>query len=218
MSLEILSQKAVRASLDGDWKGAITLNEDILKLDKNNINALNRLAKIYIELKKTKEAKKIAKRVLKLDPINEIAKKNLKRADKFSHTEGITSPESLIKEPGKTKTISLESKLPPRELLHLEPGEILKLKPYRHKVKILDLAGHEIARIEDETASTLLSILKKKIPLRVNLINLEGKKLTLLIKGKKEIFPPETKKPDYRSYTTPIDEEPPYETPTIADD
>lgn len=104
-NLDLLPQKAIKAALKGDWEQAIALNKEIPNLEENNINALNRLAKAYIESKQSAEAKRILNIVLKLEPTNEIAKKNLRRVDKSPHTEGITPLEFFTKEPGKTKAV-----------------------------------------------------------------------------------------------------------------
>jgi len=73
-----LNQQAIDAALDSKWELALKLNKQIIRLDSLNIDALNRMAKAYIELGKGNLAKKFYSEVLKIDPYNPIALKNLK--------------------------------------------------------------------------------------------------------------------------------------------
>ena len=69
------AQKAVAAALSGNWEDAIRLNEDLIALNPNDIDALNRLAKAYAECGQVELAKKTSNKVLELDPFNPIAQK-----------------------------------------------------------------------------------------------------------------------------------------------
>ena len=74
----ILYQQAIDAALDSQWEEALKLNKKIIKLEPQNVDALNRQAKAYMELGKPTLAKKYYTEVLKIDPYNPIAQKNLK--------------------------------------------------------------------------------------------------------------------------------------------
>src|SRR3990167_3655289 len=78
-----ISHQAIDAALDSKWELALKLNKQIIKLDPQNIDALNRLAKAQIELGKINLAKKYYSEVLKIDPYNPIALKNLKIMKSF---------------------------------------------------------------------------------------------------------------------------------------
>ena len=71
---EDLAQKAVAAALAGDWKEAEKINKQILKGDKSDVDALNRLARAYAEQGNLKKAKETAQKVLKINTFNQIAK------------------------------------------------------------------------------------------------------------------------------------------------
>jgi Tfp pilus assembly protein PilF len=71
---------AIQAALQQDWKTAITLNTEILKTDKKNTDAYNRLGFAYLKSGQIKKAKETFEKVLTLDRYNQIASKNLQKS------------------------------------------------------------------------------------------------------------------------------------------
>lgn len=72
-----LYQQAINQALAGNWQAAADLNLEILKSDKNNVDALCRLAKAYAGMGKKTLVVKTYRKVLRLDKFNPIAKNNL---------------------------------------------------------------------------------------------------------------------------------------------
>ena len=52
-----LAQQAITCALAGEWKKALELNKQILKETKNDIDALNRMARAYFNLGEIRNAK-----------------------------------------------------------------------------------------------------------------------------------------------------------------
>lgn len=73
-----LHTKAIQLALNKDWDKALVTNKRILKRNPGNKKALLRLGKALVQLDRYEEAEEAFKEVLKKDPINKIAKKNLK--------------------------------------------------------------------------------------------------------------------------------------------
>src|SRR3989344_8688802 len=108
-----LSQLAIDAALDSRWGEALKYNKQIIKLDPQNVDALNRQARVYMEMGKSNLAKKYYSEAVKIDPYNPIALKNLKIIKSFKpngvvngimHINGLSklSPSLFLQEPGKT--------------------------------------------------------------------------------------------------------------------
>jgi tetratricopeptide (TPR) repeat protein len=72
-----LTKKAVEAALNCDWERAIDYNTAIIRQDPQNIQAINRLARAYLETGQKQQAKELCEEVLKIDKYNPIALKNL---------------------------------------------------------------------------------------------------------------------------------------------
>ncbi|MFH0749566.1 MAG: tetratricopeptide repeat protein, partial [Candidatus Gottesmanbacteria bacterium] len=68
---------AIQAALRQDWKKAILFNTTILKTEKKNTDAYNRLGFALLKSGHIKKAKETFEKVLSFDPYNQIAAKNL---------------------------------------------------------------------------------------------------------------------------------------------
>jgi len=154
-----LAQKAVAAALSGNWEEAINLNEQLLKSDKKDVDALNRLARAYAERGNLKKAKESARKVLKLDPYNVIATKSLKKWKSLRRggttVSGPSSAAEFIEEPGKTKIVSLLHLGAPKTLAKLDSGDKVKLSPHKHRVSVTTLDKKYIGRLPDDVAATV---------------------------------------------------------------
>lgn len=160
---EDLAQKAVAAALAGDWKEAEKINKQILKNDKSDVDALNRLARAYAELGNLKKAKETAQKVLKISPFNQIASKSLKKWKSLRRGEtivaGPSSAEAFLEEPGKTKMVSLLHLSASSVLAKLDAGDEVKLAPHKHRVSVTTLDGKYIGRLPDDIAAILRKLI-----------------------------------------------------------
>ena len=185
-----LYQKAIDAALDSKWEEALKINRKIIKVDPNNIDALNRQAKAYMELGKPNLAKKYYSEVLKIDPYNPIALKNLKiikslksNGQNFiSNCHGKLSPSLFLQEPGKTKIVNLLKVAEPQKLsvvfCGMKVGTIIK----NRKITIVDPNGNYLGVLPDDINHRLLRLFKggNKYELFIKSIRVNG--LSIIIK------------------------------------
>ena len=160
-----LAHFAVSAALSGDWEKAIDLNKEILKEDKENIDALNRLARAYAESGKTAQATKISKRVLNIDPHNPIASRCLEKWKDFDQedktdTARVSSVNDFIEEPGKTKLVVLIHTGNPKLLSKIDSGDEVKLNPHGHRMSVVTYDGKYIGRLPDDIGAKLKLLTK----------------------------------------------------------
>ena len=132
-NLVILEKKAIDAALKNDWTKALEYNTLILKKNPKDISAQIRLGKAQIHNKEFQDAVKTFKKVLSVDPINQIALKNLQIAKDGKILTTTIHPKKLIKEPGTTT----ETVIFANRRLHLEVGQILELNIKKAQVDIL---------------------------------------------------------------------------------
>ncbi len=156
---------AVKSSLDGNWEQALKLNMQIIKGDSKNIQALSRLGKAQAELGLVKEAQSTYQKVLKMDPINTIAKRNLERLKSYSPSKTPSSNQlrqvsNFIEEPGKTKTITLIKLASQDVLTRLSPGETVTMAPRQHSISVTRSDGTNIGRLPDDLSARLLPMIK----------------------------------------------------------
>ena len=184
-----LSQQAIDAALDSEWEKALKLNKQIIKIEPQNVDALNRQARAYMELGKGNLAKKYYSEVLKFDPYNPIAQKNLKIIKSFKpngHSlHGVQtrlSPSLFLQEPGKTKIVSLLKVAEPQKLSQAFCGMKVDMVIKNRKITIIDLNSNYLGVLPDDISHLLLRLTKggNKYDLFIKSIKVNG--LAILIK------------------------------------
>lgn len=140
--MKITSDQAIAATLAGDWENAIKLNKSLLEEKPEDIAALNRMGLAYSVIGDTKYAKDSFEKVLKLDPLNSIALKNLSRLKNDTSKNGdpttlIQVNNIFIEETGKTKIVDLINLAQAEVLQSLRTGQSVDMSIKRLKIFIL---------------------------------------------------------------------------------
>lgn len=162
---EFSDTAAICAALHQDWKEAIRINTKLLKNDKSNINALNRLGYAYLKSGQLTSAKKTFQKVTKIDPYNQIAVKNLKKLSSVSSKSLKTMPQTsvspmqFLEDPGKTKIVECIHAAPKHVLSAMSPGEEVHLKAKNHTIEIRNLTNTYIAALPDDLSFRLIKFL-----------------------------------------------------------
>jgi len=207
------AQVAIALALSGKWNEAVDANLNILQSNPDDVEALCRLARACAEIGKVTDAREALKKVLTLDPANQIALKFIEKLKVAKNSDGATfSPtcnESFLEEPGKTKLIQLLNPGEPENLVNLDPGEEVKLATYPHRVSVTTDDGKYIGRLPDDIAARLKNLIKEGNKYQVLIKCASPKDITVFIRETEKgpdsngspSFPPE--KIDYVSFTPP---------------
>lgn len=182
-----LKTQAIHTALTGDWKAAVSINQELLKENPDDVETLNRLAFAFTILGKNKHAKDTYLRVLELDTKNPIALKNLRRlSNGKTKTNKLSrqlrkkqdseaqpleiayaasysfeySTNMFLEETGKTKVIELINVAEPKIIAQLRTGEFLTLQIKRLKIFVLDRKKQYIGMLPDNIARRLIKFLK----------------------------------------------------------
>jgi tetratricopeptide (TPR) repeat protein len=162
--LEQKSKLAISAALNGNWQEALKLNQEILKENPEDVEALTRLARAYSELGNIKEAKSTAEKVLLIDPYNTIAQKCLKKwkkiKSKSGHTNFSLKADLFIEEPGKTKIVPLVYVSNPKTVAKLDTGDEIKLNLRGHRINVTTIEGEYLGRLPDDINSRLKRLME----------------------------------------------------------
>lgn len=162
-----LTNKAIEAALKRDWKEAVKLNLQILKSHPQDVDALNRLGKAYLQSGLKTKAELTYKKALKVDKFNPIAQKALDSIKTFKVDHIHNSPSTpldftsaFLEEPGTTKTISITRLGDIKVLSHLQPGDEVYLAAREHCVMVVNRQNEHIGRLPDDLASRMGIFLK----------------------------------------------------------
>ena len=150
----VLTNTAVGAAINHEWKLAIKLNLQLVKQNPKDIEAFNRLGRAYLETGQKTKAVTSYRQVLKTDRFNPIAIRGLDQAK--SRTIHLSpSPRSdsplpmFLEEPGVTKILNLARLGDPKTLSTLRPGD-----------RVFIVAREYLGRLPDDLASRMRIFLK----------------------------------------------------------
>ncbi len=197
--IEILEQQAIDSAINLQWEEAINLNKQILKIDKENVDACLRLGFAYLQQKDIQEAQKYYNKSLRIRPKNQVALENLERLalmemkDHPSHKKNKLSsainPSMFLEVPGKTKTVSLVNLGQKKHLATVSVGQEVELKQKKRKVEVRTKNGDYLGSLPDDLSKRLIFFLKAKSKYIANVQEASLIRLVLFIqeesKGKK---------------------------------
>ena len=156
----------IKAALSQNWEAAIRINIKILKENKKNVDALNRLGFAYLMSGKKKLAKETFDTVLKIDKYNGIAQKNLKKinlikvGDINTEARKNISPLLFLEEPGKTKIVECINVAPKQTLSYISCGQEVTIKTKRHSIEIRDHKNGYIGALPDDISFKLIKMME----------------------------------------------------------
>ena len=197
-----LTNQAIQTALQGNWQEAITMNKSLIAENPEDIDALNRLALAYTITGKIKEAKSTYQKVIRIDALNPIALRNLKKIkeNKFDlnpKTSNTCINNKFLEEPGKTKVVELVNIAQPKIVESLRTGQFLELSIKR--LKIFALEGTQyIGVLPDDIARRLIKFIKGGCKYEAYVKSSNQHKVTVFIKEIKK----STKYHDQPSFTS----------------
>lgn len=158
------NQLAIEAALKSDWKKASLLNQQILKDNPKNINALNRLGFAFLNLGSVAKAKRSFDKVLKLDPFNPIALKNINKIKEISDKPQINSsgisPKVFLEEPGLTKVVNLINIAEKCLLVTLHCGQPVLLILKKKRIEIRSDGNTYLGALPDDLSFKLKRLIR----------------------------------------------------------
>lgn len=193
MNIALLEKEAIQAAMDGAWETAKQFNQKILEEEPENIAAINRLARVYLETGKYLQAKKLYNKVLSLDQYNPIASKNLKKIssqgkkanqDKASPKK-ITYDQSevtFLEEPGKTKIVKLIRLVSPETIAKSDSGDRVILIPKKRLIAVYRTDNTYLGSLPEDLSYKLIFMIKGGNRYEAFILKAEGANLEIFIK------------------------------------
>jgi tetratricopeptide (TPR) repeat protein len=162
--MKITSNQAIQATLSGDWDNAIKINKMLLEERPEDVEALNRIGLAYTVKGDVKEAKKSYEKVLKIDPLNSIALKNLKKLENENNNHSDSSTliqvnNFFIEETGKTKIVELINLAQAEVLMSLRTGQNVDMSVKRLKI-FIHQGKNYIGVLPDDIGNRLIKFIK----------------------------------------------------------
>ncbi len=187
-----LENKAINSAMNGNWTEAIEINENIVKIDKKNIEAYLRLGFSNLQINKIRKAKEYYLKALKIQPNNISVKKNLERikileSKKLNYSNSPpVDPLLFVDIPGKTKTVSLVNCGPKSVLAKLAVGQKVFLVNKKRRVEIRTENKEYAGCLPDDISKRLAIFIKNGGVFSVYIKETSLKNTTVLIKEEKK--------------------------------
>ena len=162
------SNQAIALATQGRWPEAVVVNQELLNVIPDDVEALNRLGKALSETGRYAAARKALKKALELSPSNAIAKKNLERMAglndapkncKFGDTTARLTPQVFIEESGKSTTTNLVGLGAASVLRQIASGDAVQLVVDGATVEVQNRDGQRLGRLEPKLAARLTKLL-----------------------------------------------------------
>lgn len=158
--LSVLRQAAIQAAKTLAWDQALSVNQEILAQEPNDLDALNRLGLAQLQLQDLSAAKKTFQTVIKIDKSNIIANKHLKKISLNQVGSVMTFSDSyFIEEPGKTKIIDLGRLANKQTLNALSVGQNCELVIKNHYI-VVEANGSHIGALPEDLSARLTKLIK----------------------------------------------------------
>lgn len=161
------AEQAVQAALESDWARAIELNSKTVDAAPDDVEARSRLGRAYLELGKLDLAKAAYGEVLKTEPNNPIALRNIARIatlaehkSKVSVTKSKTQPRLFIEDMGKTGILRLINPAPPQIVAKYSPGAEAELREQEGLVAVHACDGELLGFLEPKVGRRLLDLIR----------------------------------------------------------
>ncbi len=198
--------RAIQSALNQNWAEAIVLNQEIIKTNKRDVDALNRLGFAYLQSGKFSDARATFTKVTKIDPYNHIAQRNLtklnsiKRKDLDKTAGSNISPLLFLEEPGITKIATCINPAPLGILSTLTAGQEVTLKAKNHCVEIRDRHNTYLGALPDDLSFRMIKLIKTGNTYKTYVKGFGKNKLTIFIREHER----DKKLGDQPSFLTPM--------------
>lgn len=160
------AELAITLATQSRWEEAVQANLDILRVFPNDVDALNRLGKAYIELGRYNDAREAYGKAASIEPSNTIARKNLARLAAIKEAPAETAgagarvdPSLFIEEAGKTAVVALHH-LGSREAVgKTTAGDALEIRQEGNVVRVYTLTGELLGQLDPKMSTRLIRLM-----------------------------------------------------------
>ncbi len=161
-----LVEDAIKLAMQNRWQEALALNQKIIEMFPDDVDAHNRMGRALTELGRYEESRAAYQRSISIDPHNSIAQKNLRRLAQLSSSEA-PPPASekldlrlLATETGKTGILNLVQ-IPDRAVLaRMGVADRVRLEVNGRALMVYNSRNELIGQLEPRASQRLIELIK----------------------------------------------------------
>jgi tetratricopeptide repeat protein len=167
LRVRAFAEQATVAALEAQWVRALELNQRILEIAPDDVDARNRLGHALLEQGKLEDAKTAFTEVLKSEPYNSIALRQqarvialLEHKTKPNTTMTRTQPRLFIEDMGKTGILRIINPAPVHVLAKYSPGAECELREQEGLLALHARDGELVGFLEPKVGRRLIDLLR----------------------------------------------------------
>ncbi len=161
------SKEAISLALKGEWRRAAEVNQAIISLYPDDVDAMNRLGKAFMELSQYEEARQVLAELTEKAPYNAIARKNLARLEQLESNPAAgrqtskpgSASKLFIAESGKSGSTVLQGPATAGVVASIAHGDPVKLAVKNHSILAYTHEDGYLGRIEAKLAARLARLI-----------------------------------------------------------
>lgn len=183
-----LVEAAISLAMQSRWEEAVAVNNNIIEMFPNDVDAYNRLGRAYTELGRYKEAKEAYQRAVEIDPNNAIAQKNLVKLANVAvekvavKTTEKVDPHMFIAEMGKTGTAHLVRTAPKEKLATMAVGDQVYLRPEGRALMVYNSRDEYLGQVEPRLSQRLIDLMRGGNRYAAAIVSLEDSNVRIIIR------------------------------------
>ena len=183
----LLVEHAVALAMRNRWEEAVKWNQEILGIERNDVDAYNRLGRAYTELGRHADARSAYQRAVEIDPNNVIARKNLARlasvrGEEPGSANGGIDLRLFAPETGKTATVNLLRPANKDTLAKVASGDQLVLEIEGRALIAKTRSGKYVGQVEPRLAQRLIDLMKGGNQYAAALLSIESGQPKIIIR------------------------------------
>ena len=152
--------------MQGQWQEAAAVNQAIIAVFPNDVDAYNRLGKALTELGRYSEARQAYGKALEIDHLNSIAQKNLARLATLGEGAAVQaeggkklSPQMFISETGKTG-ITVLTRPAAQAVIRMTAGDEVFLRRQNNTLVVESSQGEYLGEVEPKLGRRLIKLME----------------------------------------------------------
>lgn len=161
-----LVEEAINLAIHSHWADAVAVNQRILEMFPNDVDALNRMGRALTELGRYAEARAAYQKSVQIDPSNIIAQKNLRRLANVAHAEEPARATEkldtrlLSPEAGKTGTLQLVRVPDKASLFKMSVGDQVRLQIEGRALMVYNSRNELLGQVDPRPSQRLIDLMK----------------------------------------------------------
>ncbi|MCL4534302.1 MAG: tetratricopeptide repeat protein [Bacteroidetes bacterium] len=161
-----LVEEAINLAIHSRWADAVAINQKILEMFPNDVDALNRMGRAMTELGRYAEARAAYQKSVEIDPNNIIAQKNLRRLSNIDHAEEPARATEkldlrlLSTEAGKAGMLQLVRVPNKASLSKMSVGDQVRLQIEGRALMVYNSRNEFLGQVDPRPSQRLIELMK----------------------------------------------------------